>query len=62
MEEYQRMEDFRNAKRLANALLNGTDSTDLRRIAQILNYNAEQLSADIESLNKVLQDLKEEDE
>lgn len=56
------MEDFRNAKRLANALLNGTDSTDLRRIAQILNYNAEQLSADIESLNKVLQDLKEEDE
>lgn len=44
-------EQIRNAERLANALKNGTDERDLRRLTQILNYvSDEALQRDINDL------------
>ena len=56
-ESTERTRKIRNAFRLADALTNGTDPADRKKIARILNYNLDQLEKDIQAANELLTEL-----
>lgn len=56
-ESTERTRKIRNAFRLVDALTNGTDPEDIKRLAKILNYNPDQLKKDIQAANEFISEL-----